>query len=265
MNKDINDIWQKLASIQAKDDIDALRKVLDPNDVKGVKNSYLDHYFKYYLHKYLDPGADDVILEVGCGIGRLSEYISPFAGSVYGIDLVDKFIDSCNANIHKNKNTFYLHMSDRDKLKDIMINKMYTVGVLMFFIDNADLVKALRGYRDVLPNLKSAVLVEQVKRRSQTAQRDREIYCRYRTIEEYRELFESAGFTVKNYHILGERYNGCIYRVIHLLCNVLPRTLARYSDTFFHIDKYLLSYKTNRTKFINNKRPTDVVFQLEAD
>jgi 2-polyprenyl-3-methyl-5-hydroxy-6-metoxy-1,4-benzoquinol methylase len=82
MNKDINDIWQKLASIQAKDDIDALR--IDPT-IKASKQLSC-HYFKYYLRKYLDPAADDVILEVGCGIGRLSEYISPFAGSVYGID-----------------------------------------------------------------------------------------------------------------------------------------------------------------------------------
>ncbi len=141
---------------------------------------------------------------------------------------------------------------------------MYTVGVLMFLIDNADLVKALKSYRDVLPHLKTAVMVEQVKRHSQTAERKREIYCRYRTIEEYVDIFQAAGFTVTNYHILGERFHGCLYRLIHPLYNVLPSGLARYTDTFFRIDKYLLRSKTDRTTFINNRRPTDVVFHLEA-
>ena len=264
MKKDIYDIWEKQALIREKDKVDALRKVLDASDTKGIKNSYIDIYLKYYLRKYLDPQEKDILLEVGSGIGRLTEYMSQFVHSVYGTDIVDIFIKDCNANPNKNKNTFYLHMGETEKLKEIMINKMYIVWVLMYLLDNDVVVSTLRSYRERLPALKAAIVIEQVKSDPQPDPENKVCYCCYRTIDEYRDIFGAAGFRVKDYFVLGERYNGPVYKFLHIVSNFLPKALAKSSGTLFHIDKYLLGDNAKRNKLINNKKPTDVLFYLET-
>jgi SAM-dependent methyltransferase len=263
MKKEIVDYCEHLSSIQEKDEIDALRKVLDPSDIKGVKNTYLDVYFKYYLKEYLHPEKEDILLEVGCGIGRLTEYLSQYVHAVFGIDIVDLFIEGCRANPRKHKNTFYLKINEMIKLKASPINKMYIVWVLMLLTDRTELEETLTTYRNMLPNLKTAVVIEQVKSSSQLEHRYGKIYCVYRTIEEYKEIFHTSGFKVIGYSVLGERHNGFFYKVIHILCNLLPKKLAKVAPELFYMDKYLLGANAHGVKLINDKKPTDVLFQLE--
>jgi SAM-dependent methyltransferase len=263
MKKEIIDFCEHQASLREKDEIDALRKVLDPSDIKGVKNTYIDVYFKYYLREYIHPEKEDILLEVGCGIGRLTEYLAQHVHTVFGIDIVDLFIDACNANPRKHKNTFYLKMSERDKLKESPINKMYIVWVLMLLTDRNELIETLTAYRNMLPNLKMAVVIEQVKISTQLEHRHGTFDCVYRTIEEYKEIFNASGYKVKGYSILGERYNGYFYKLIHILCNILPRKLAKVAPKLFYMDKYLMGANAHSVKLINDKRPTDVLFQLE--
>jgi len=263
MNKEIYDEWIHQASIREKDAVDALRKVLDPKDIKGVKNSYIDAYLKYYLLEYLSPSKKAVLLEIGSGIGRLTEYMASFARSVYGIDLIDKFIDDCKTNPAKNDNTFYLYLDEIEKLKDIAIDKMYIVWVLMCLVDKDDLIKTLQTYRDNLPHLKSGIIVEQVTSSFQLEHRNGILHCCYRTIDEYIDIFTAVGFKVKKYYIMGERYNGSMYKFIHIACNFLPRKLAAFTDKLFYFDKYIMGDNTGKTRLINNRKPTDVAFQIE--
>jgi SAM-dependent methyltransferase len=264
VKKDIYSIWEKQALLREKNQVDALCKVLDASDTKGIKNSYIDIYLKYYVRKYLAPQKNDILLEVGCGIGRLTEYMSQFVHSVYGTDIIDKFIEDCRSNPRKNKNTFYLPVGETEKLKDIMINKMYIVWVLMYLLDQAEVISTLRFYRDCLPNLKTAVMIEQVKKYPQLDPENKVCYCCYRTIDEYKEIFAASGFRVKGYFVLGERYNGPVYKFIHIVSNFLPRALAQSAEKLFNVDKYLLGDNAKRSKLINNKKPTDVLFYLET-
>ena len=264
MEKDIYDFWIDKASINDSSELDSLCKVLDPRDVKGVKNSYLDFYLKYYLQQHLCPRKEDTLLEVGCGIGRLTEYMSSFSRTVYGIDLVDQFIDQCKCNPNKNDNTFYLKACDLENLKYVTINKMYIVWVLMYLTSAPELINTLRGYREILPHLKRFVVLEQVKRNFQVEKHQGKVYCCYRTVEEYKAIFHAAGFKVSNYSILGERNRGLAYNSIRLTCNVLPRYLARWSNKLFYFDKYLMGNAAKNIRLINDRRPTDVAFVLEV-
>ena len=112
MKQSVIDYWSDLASNGEDDEASQLRKVLDPNDNKGVKNAYLDAYLKYYLREILSPKPEDILLEIGSGIGRLTEYLAHFVEKVYGVDLVAAFVDKCNVNPNKNSNTVYLKTTE---------------------------------------------------------------------------------------------------------------------------------------------------------
>ncbi|MDD5284684.1 MAG: methyltransferase domain-containing protein [Desulfuromonadaceae bacterium] len=264
MKKEIQDYWLHQASVQENDEIDALRKVLDPADVKGVKNSYIDGYLKCYLQESLQPEIMDTLLEIGSGIGRLTEYMAQFVHTVYGIDIIDKFIDDCRANVRKRANTIYLKSNELGKLGESSVNKMYIVWVLMYLFDRNEIIETLTNYRKALPHLKTAVVLEQVKSCSQTEYRDGRINCYYRTIEEYTEIFRASGFNIQGYVVMGERHHGPIYKLIHVICNFLPKRLANRAECFFHFDRKLMGDNAGRTGLINSRKPTDIVFRLEV-
>ena len=263
MQGEIRDYWKAQASIEGGDAATALRKVLDPNDRKGVKNSYIDAYLKYYLLRYLQPADSEILLEIGCGTGRLTEYVARFARAVYGIDIVEEFIAACNGNPHKAENTFYIHASEIGKLSGVQVSKLYVVWVLMYLIDEQELIATLKTYREALPHLKSATLIEQVTSATQLVYKDGRVDCCYRTIDEYERIFEAAGFKVKGHHVLGERHNAPLYRLLHLTRDILPRPLAGLTATLFWMDRALMGGHARRARLINNQRPTDVVFELE--
>jgi hypothetical protein len=133
----------------------------------------------------------------------------------------------------------------------------------MLLTDRTELIETLTAYRNMLPNLKMAVVIEQVKSSTQLEHRHGKLDCVYRTIEEYKEIFHASGYKVKGYSILGERYNGYFYKVIHILCNLLPRKLAKVAPKLFYMDKYMMGANANSVKWVNDKKPTDVLFQLE--
>ena len=264
MDKEILEYWQHQASIPEKDEIDALRRVLDPYDIKGIKNSYIDLYLKHYLQEYLQPQPSDNVLEIGCGTGRLSEYISCSVNAAYGIDITDNFIETCRSRPNKRDNSHYLSISELEQLKHFHINKLFIVWVLMYLTDREEILETLRRYRDSLPVLNSAIVIEQVKNSAQTRYRAGRMDCHYRTIEDYYSIFSKAGFSVEGHVVLGERYLGPLYRLIHMMGNILPGNLKKYSEDFFRFDRKMLGHAESRKMPRFTAKPIDVVFKLEA-
>ena len=81
---------------------------------------------KYYIYKNLNPKDTDNLLEVGSGIGRLTEFFGHYVRNVYGIDIIDKFVDDCN--LYKSPNTHYLKMNEIDVIRKLNINKLVYVS-----------------------------------------------------------------------------------------------------------------------------------------
>lgn len=260
---DIKQIWEEYSSTQINDDIESLRKVIDRNDLKGIKNSYIDFYLKYYLLKYLDLKNTDSTFEIGSGIGRNVEYVSRFVKDSYGIDLIDNFINDCKNNPNKAPNSEYFYISQKDEIKNLNINKLYTIWVLMCIQNNNDLLEILKDYKSRLNKLQKTVFIEQVKENSDTNYYKGAFFCYYRTLEEYINIFKEAGFNKIEYVLLGERTLGLIPNLIFntAIYKILPKSLIKFANFMFHFDKFLFNIgilKRKTSKIVN-----DVVFILE--
>lgn len=260
----IKKYWEDLASINVKNEKDMLRMSLDPNDYKNIKNTYIDHFYKFYLKYYLDVKKEDNLFEIGCGYGRLMEFLAPYANTIYGTDLINRFIDIANSNPRKKDNTVYLKISELEKLSEIHVDKIYTVGVLLYFPTNDHVIETLKQYRAIFPNFKRAIFIEQVKKKEHICEENNEFYCCYRTIDDYKDIFKKSGLKVKKTHILGERYNGFFYRLMILLYWFLPKNMTSWAPKLFYWDKYFMRPNNKRSlKLIRNIYPTDVIFEIE--
>lgn len=256
------ELWTARAQGSARDQIDLLRKVLDPTDAGGVKNTYIDRFLKHYLVSHLRPELQDIVLEVGCGTGRLVEYLAPLVAAAYGTDLIDDFVAACGAAPGKAMNSHYLYRSELSTLR-ARINKLYIVWVLMCVDTDDAVVDLLDGYRQRLPSLTSVVIIEQVKTVAENELLASKFYCRYRTIDGYRDLFWRAGFRVRSHTVMAERRNGLTYRALRLGYRLLPRRLARLGPVMFAADRRLNMWRGRSSRVAPSQRfATDVAFEL---
>ena len=66
---------------------------IDPADTKGHKNYYIDLLHKIALEEVLDLRGDEVVLDFGCGSGRIAYWIAPKVKRVVGLEVTPEMID----------------------------------------------------------------------------------------------------------------------------------------------------------------------------
>jgi len=101
----------------------------------------------------LELGADDRILELGCGVGRIGRELAPGCAHWTGVDISEKMIDHARERLSSLPNTdFYqLERTSLDMIPDGSLTRAYSVAVLCH-MDKEDLYLYLRElHRAVRP------------------------------------------------------------------------------------------------------------------
>src|SRR5262249_22829507 len=80
--------------------------MLDADDQHGYKNAYIDYVQKLALHQAGVFKSTDVVLDFGCGVGRLSSWLAGRCRQVYGIDVGAELLELA-AQYHARANVIY--------------------------------------------------------------------------------------------------------------------------------------------------------------
>jgi ubiquinone/menaquinone biosynthesis C-methylase UbiE len=164
--------------------------VLDASEGAEVRraNIYRDYISKRVVKTWLQPKSFEVILDFGCGIGRMSRYLSPFADRIEGIDRAEEMIKAAGASLPSNVGITHIdsHLLPYDSGR---FDKAFTFWVLQH-INDEELSKILSEIHRVLKIGGVIVLLEQTR---ETARWFGSV-CIQRTIEDYERLLNKAGF-----------------------------------------------------------------------
>lgn len=71
---------------------------IDPADRKGHKNHYIDLLQKMALEEVLELEGDELVLDFGCGSGRIAYWIGPKVKKVVGIEITPEMINLAEKN-----------------------------------------------------------------------------------------------------------------------------------------------------------------------
>lgn len=71
---------------------------IDPADRRGHKNYYIDLLQKMALEEVLDLKGDEVVLDFGCGSGRIAYWIASRVKKVVGLEITPEMIDLAEKN-----------------------------------------------------------------------------------------------------------------------------------------------------------------------
>lgn len=186
-NKKVQEHFDKAAQNQANSNA-----VLDSSlsEVAVFSNLYRDYYSKRNILKNVAPDKNDSILDFGCGVGRLSFFLSPYVKRVTGVDVSEKMIQVAIENNTKSGNTtFFLLNNPQLPVESGSVNKIISNWVFQHISDDY-CKKYLEEFNRVLSSGGEIFLFEQIKKSQQTAA---DIHI-FRTVDEYRKIFTDAGF-----------------------------------------------------------------------
>ncbi len=140
-----------------------LRSVLDPRDEEGIKNAYIDAMHKTALRHAGLPQAHEVVLDYGCGTGRLTRYLAPRSRAVVGTDITSAMLRGALAEGGA-PNTVFSHIDGvRLPLRDASVDLVVSVYVLQYFVAERDAYCAvLQELARVLKPGGRCIFIEQV-------------------------------------------------------------------------------------------------------
>ncbi|MCB1024849.1 MAG: methyltransferase domain-containing protein [Acidobacteria bacterium] len=164
--------------------------VLDANDNVDVKfqNVYRDYLSRNLARSVIRPGKNEVILDFGCGVGRLSEFLAKDAGKIIGLDLSDEMLKVAEKN-KKSPNIEYKNTSEIAELQDNTFDKIFTFWVLQH-IEDVTLSKYIEKFHRLLKDNGTLFVFEQ----TQTATTNYNDVHIQRAGSDYENLFLQGSF-----------------------------------------------------------------------
>jgi len=103
---------------------------IDPADRRGHKNYYIDLLQKMALEEVLDLRGDEVVLDFGCGGGRLSYWIAPRVKQVVGLEVTPEMIELAEKNRTAKNVEFMLYDGVHFPVFPYSFDIILSVGVL---------------------------------------------------------------------------------------------------------------------------------------
>jgi len=134
---------------------------IDPADRRGHKNLYIDTLQKTALEEALELKGDEVVLDFGCGSGRMTYWLAPRVRKVIGLEVTPEMIRL--AEEHRKSDNVEFMLYDGAHLPDFPdpFDFILSVGVLQI-MKREQMAKTFSGLARSLKPGGRIYLIEQV-------------------------------------------------------------------------------------------------------
>jgi SAM-dependent methyltransferase len=105
---------------------------IDPADRRGHKNCYIDLLQKVALEEVLELKGDEVVMDFGCGSGRVAYWIAPKVKKVIGLESTPEMIRLAEMNRKANNVDFVLYDGIHFPILPYEVDFILSVGVLQY-------------------------------------------------------------------------------------------------------------------------------------
>ena len=179
-----HELWQKRAALPG------LQAVLDPLDRRGAKNRYIDYLHRHALERGLDLQPGQRVLDLGCGVGRLSSWLARDARQVVGVDISPAMLSAARRATASPNPSFVRYANEALPFADGTFDRVVSVFVLQHVSDERQLGALLAEIDRITRDGGRVAIIEQVRRRSDEVAG----YIKHRTHQAYVQNFAEHGF-----------------------------------------------------------------------
>lgn len=85
---------------------------------------------KTAISRFLPPGKNENVLDVGCGSGVITKYLSDFGANAYGIDNNIEAINFAKNKFESDSCRFFCGLVDENYPIDVSMDKIYCLELL---------------------------------------------------------------------------------------------------------------------------------------
>ncbi|MGA2515010.1 MAG: class I SAM-dependent methyltransferase [Thermodesulfobacteriota bacterium] len=163
---------------------------IDPADTKGRKNYYIDLLHKIALEEVLELKGDEVVLDFGCGSGRIAYWIAPKVKKVVGLEVTREMIDLAEKHRTAENVEFMVYDGVHFPVTPTPFDIILSVGVLQI-IRGKLLKSTLSRLAQSLTKDGIAYLIEQVSDNPKV---------RRPKVEEYLQAFKESKLQCLKYY-----------------------------------------------------------------
>lgn len=156
-----------------------LPAVIDPGDLKGRKNFYIDSLQKIAIRKVLEQNKREVIVDFGCGSGRFSDLLSHYCGFLVGVEITAEMLRIAKTECENPNIGFVLYDGLNLPIKEQGVDLLVSVNVLQYITDDGELKKVLKEIRKCLKPDGELICIEQVTKNKKRWQRDLKTYLNF--------------------------------------------------------------------------------------
>jgi len=217
---------------------------IDPADRRGHKNYYIDLLQKMALDDVLELKGDEIVLDFGCGSGRICYWIAPKVKKVIGLEVTPEMIELAEKNRDAGNVEFLLYDGVRFPDLNNSFDIVLSVGVLQIMKHEA-LKKTLSHLANYLKKDGRGYFIEQVS--------DNPSVGRPKLIE-YLQAFKESGLECFQYYPIRRGRWWMLYLIRY---GIIPKewfikialkemeSLKKTKGKIFYYQDYLFLLKKN--------------------
>ncbi|MGB8657410.1 MAG: class I SAM-dependent methyltransferase [Candidatus Zixiibacteriota bacterium] len=221
-----------------------LPAVIDPGDLKGRKNLYIDTIQKLALQKALGTETREFMVDFGCGTGRFSDLLAERCEFLLGLEITQPMLLLAK-NKCPNPNIGFVLFDGLDlPIKAGRVDVVTSVNVLQYVTDDLELTKVLSELQRSLKTGGRLICIEQVTKNPRRWQRDEKTYLR---IFEQNDFKRIADYPIRKGHcpllypiyfgLIPKRFFKALGRFEIFSRRVLWHSLWDYQDHLFVMKK----------------------------
>lgn len=217
-----------------------LPAVIDPGDLKGSKNLYIDILQKLAVKTALGEEKAKFIIDFGCGSGRFSELLSPRAEFLLGLEITLPMLLMAKDECSCSNCGFALFDGLNLPIKEGRADAIVSINVLQYVTDESELTKVLSGVKNSLKSGGRFICIEQVTKNHKRWQRDFKTYLR---LFKQHDFLKIADYPIRKGHFLWlypiylglvpQMFFITIAKIEMLLRKILWHSVRDYQDHLF--------------------------------
>jgi SAM-dependent methyltransferase len=176
-----------------------LPAVIDPGDLKGRKNLYIDTLQKIAIQKALGNEKAEFIVDFGCGSGRFSDLLAKRCKFLIGVEVTHQMLLLAKDECECSNIGFVLFDGLNLPIKEGKANVMISINVLQYVTDDLELKRILFEIEKSLKPGGKFVCIEQVTKNKKRWQRDYKTYLHFFTQNNFKKV---ADYPIRKGHSL---------------------------------------------------------------
>lgn len=196
---------------------DEKRKIVK-DDYNAIADTYAKcyseiEYCKAYIDEFIESLAGKKVLDIGCGAGQITDYLTQRGIGAIGIDFSEELLKIAKQNFPNSK---FILADICDYEQENQVDGIITKDML-FHLSDENLIQVLQKFRRMLKLNGNLCIIMDMPKEAGEQIFDEElddkyqIYYNYLTPEKLKDLLEKTGFNIDNIQLVKDNDNASSY------------------------------------------------------